>query len=111
MLVMLEVLRKHPAFGLGDFVPNDTDEEAVMAYLRITDDETVLCVNNFASAPRSARLHVPQLANTAVRDIVGGAPFPTVDDDGHLKLTLGGRGFYWSRAHTPHAARARPTTP
>src|SRR5690625_1560978 len=92
---MLEVRRRHPVFGIGEYVPVDCDEEAILAYLRVSEDETVLCINNFAPAPRSGTLQIPELPGAELRDIVGGAKFPTINKDGSLKITLGGRGFYW----------------
>src|SRR6185437_16155546 len=50
---MLQVRREHPVFGLGDYVPVEAHNPAVLAFLRILGDdvpgetpETVLCVNN-----------------------------------------------------------------
>jgi maltose alpha-D-glucosyltransferase / alpha-amylase len=92
---MLAVRKKHPALGLGDFQAVPSDNESVLAYLRHTPDETVLCVANMASTARSATLRLPDWAGASVSDVFGGAPFPSVSADGTLVVTLGSREFYW----------------
>lgn len=92
---MLAVRRQHPVFGNGDFVALRTDNEAVLAYLRRNDEETVLCVANLASTPRSAVVHLPDNAGDALHDVFGGAAFPSVDDYGRTVMTLGSRDFFW----------------
>src|SRR5699024_4351992 len=56
---MLSVRRKHRAFGTGDFVPVTSDNDAILAFLRVTEDETLLCVANLASTARRAHLTIP----------------------------------------------------
>jgi maltose alpha-D-glucosyltransferase/alpha-amylase len=92
---MLMVRKRHPALGRGDFVPVGSDNESVLAFLRATPEETVLCVANMASTPRSTVLKLPEWAGAGVTDMFGGAPFPRVADDGTYVLTLGSREFFW----------------
>lgn len=92
---MLHVRRQHPAFGVGDYLPVESDDEAVLAYLRVSDEEAILCVNNFSPSPRAAHLTMENLAGFELHDVVGGAKFPKIADDGQVAITLGGRGFYW----------------
>ncbi len=88
---MLEVRRAHPVFGIGDYVPLVCDNEAVLAFLRRSEEETMLCVANLAATPRSATVQLPGLAGWGVRDVFGGEQFPAVGMQGT-------------------AARSRPTT-
>nr|WP_284290295.1 alpha-glucosidase C-terminal domain-containing protein [Angustibacter aerolatus] len=61
---MLAIRKRHPVFGLGRYVNVETDNPAVLAFLRVLDDtdasgetpETVLCVNNMGSTPQAATL-------------------------------------------------------
>ncbi|MHA3948057.1 maltose alpha-D-glucosyltransferase [Cellulomonas bogoriensis] len=98
---MLAVRRQHPVFGTGEFVPLRCDSESVLAYLRRNDQETVLCVANLASTPRSARVHLPEHAGHSLHDLFGHAPFPRVDDHGDAVLTLGSRDFFWLAVTPP----------
>ncbi|WP_370634449.1 maltose alpha-D-glucosyltransferase [Actinotalea sp. Marseille-Q4924] len=98
---MLTVRRQHPAFGLGTFTALRTDDEAVLAYLRSTPEETVLCVANMAATPRATKVHVPRQAGHVLRDVFGGAPFSTVGSDGEVFVTLGSRDFFWLTVDPP----------
>ena len=75
---ILEVRRAHPVFGNGDYVPLECDNEAVLAFLRRNDDETLLCVLNMANTPRSATIRLPGLAGKELVDIFSGTPFPAI---------------------------------
>ena len=72
-----------------------TDNDAILAYLRTSADETVLCVANLASTPRSAVLRLPDHAGHHVTDVFGGARFPDVGPRGEVLVTLGSRDFFW----------------
>ncbi len=98
---MLSVRRRHPVFGTGDFVVLPSDNDAILAYLRTSPDETVLCVANLASTPRSAVLRLPDHAGHHVADIFGGARFPDVGPRGEVLVTLGSRDFFWLTVTSP----------
>jgi maltose alpha-D-glucosyltransferase/alpha-amylase len=98
---MLTVRRQHPAFGLGDFTALRSDDDAVLAYLRSTPEETILCVANMAATPRATTVHLPDHAGHRLRDVFGGAPFAAVGDDGKVFTTLGSRDFFWLTVHRP----------
>ncbi|WP_088281969.1 maltose alpha-D-glucosyltransferase [Kineosporia sp. A_224] len=99
---MLGVRRRHPVFGLGEFVPVEADNPHVLAFLRVLGDdvpgegpETVLCVNNLSGSPQGTRLSLPEHAGSVVTDIFGGTGFEAVPADGVLPVTLGSRDFFW----------------
>lgn len=99
---MLGVRRRHPALGLGDFRVVPGDNEAVLAYLRHSADETLLVVANLASTARASRLRLPPaLGGAGLRDVFGGAAFPDVGPDGTATFTLGSRDFYWLAVTAP----------
>lgn len=102
MRAMLDVRRRHPAFGLGEFINLHTDNPAVLAFLRVLGDdvpdespETLLCVNNLSSTPQAVRVTVPGLAGRGIVDCFGGGGFRSVPDNERLELTLGSRDFFW----------------
>jgi len=102
---MLAVRKQHPVFGLGAYVPLVTDNDTVLAFLRVMDadtpgssgeaPETVLCVSNLSTTPQAVTVQLPEHAGRGLVDLFGGAPFPAVAGDGTLTLTLGSRDFYW----------------
>jgi maltose alpha-D-glucosyltransferase/alpha-amylase len=92
---MLAVRRQHPVFGIGELVILPSDNDAILAFLRRSPDETVLCVANLATTPRSATVHLPDHAGATMHDVFGGAPFPSVGPRGEMTVTLGSRDFFW----------------
>ncbi|BDZ42992.1 hypothetical protein GCM10025865_22910 [Paraoerskovia sediminicola] len=97
---MLAVRRQHPAFGTGEYIALECDEESVLAFLRRTPDETILCVTNLAATARSTTVTLPDHAGAGLVDLFGGAAFPSVDEDGKIVMTLGSRDFFWLGVHT-----------
>ncbi|NMR21538.1 maltose alpha-D-glucosyltransferase [Cellulomonas fimi] len=97
---MLMVRRQHPALGAGDFTAVTSDNDSVLAYLRTTDDERILCVANLASTARAGTLSLPGLAGAGLTDVFGGAVFPSVGGDERVVITLGSREFYWLKVTT-----------
>ena len=92
---MLEVRRGHPAFGIGSMTLLSTDDDAVLAFLRRDESETILCVNNLATAPRSARIQLPGMSGWHLNDLGSGSRFPDVGADETVDITMGRHGFYW----------------
>jgi maltose alpha-D-glucosyltransferase/alpha-amylase len=109
---MLALRKRHPVFGVGRYVPVDADNDAVLAFLRVIDDESageapeaVLCVNNLAQTPQAATLRLADHAGAGLEDLFGGSGFPSVSTDGTLTLSLGSRDFFWLRLKAPEADR------
>jgi len=106
---MLAVRKRHPVFGLGRYVNVETDNGAVLAFLRVLDaeldpneaPETVLCVNNMSQTPQAARLRLPQYADHRIDDVFGGNGFFPIGSDGCLPISLGTRDFFWLRLSPP----------
>jgi maltose alpha-D-glucosyltransferase/alpha-amylase len=92
---MLAVRRRHPALGKGSFTTLACDNESVLAFLRATDDETLLVVANLASTARAATVTLPDHAGSSLVDVFGGATFGRVGPDGTASFTLGSREFFW----------------
>ena len=101
---MLHLRKSHPVFGLGSLRVVPTDHDSVLAFVREYEGsdgigherpESVLCVFSFAHSPVSVRLTVDGHGGETTRDLVGGAPFPTLGENGELELTIGQQGWYW----------------
>jgi maltose alpha-D-glucosyltransferase / alpha-amylase len=92
---MLEVRRQHPALGDGDFTVVDCDNDAVLAFTRTDESESMLVAANLAGTARSATITVPALAGATLRDVFGEETIATVGDDGRITLTFGSRDFFW----------------
>lgn len=92
---MLKIRRKYPVFGIGSLTLVSTSDDAVLAFLRRDERQTVLCVNNLSTTSRSARLQLPGMAGWHLYDAASGNRFPDVRDDETVDITLGRHGFYW----------------
>lgn len=108
---VIHVRKAHPTFGLGTMRVLETDNESVLAFVReysgtathLGDSpERILCVFSFAHNPVAARIMAPGLEGAALNDLFGGAPFPAVDADGSVTLTLGTQSFYWLHVGDSH---------
>lgn len=103
---MLKVRRQHPGFGTGTYEPVTCDDPAVLAFIRRTEQESILCVFNLSATARSARISLPDDADATLTDVFGGAGFPPVGEDGSVVMTLGSRDFFWlTIGHTPSDPR------
>ncbi|MFE0105120.1 maltose alpha-D-glucosyltransferase [Streptomyces sp. NPDC059009] len=94
---MLQVRRRHPAFGLGAYQEIETDNDSVLAYLReyVGPDGTVdrvVCVNNLSATPQPVTFTMPPGGRPV--ELTGRVPFPPVTDKPYC-LSLAGYGFYW----------------
>ncbi|WP_253281062.1 maltose alpha-D-glucosyltransferase [Arcanobacterium phocae] len=92
---MLRVRSQYPVLGNGSFELRDADDESVLAFTRVNDDQAILCVMNLANTARAAKVTVSEFAGYAVRDVFGGAQFPAIGEDGDYHMTLGSRDFFW----------------
>ena len=66
---MLSVRSQHEVFGLGEHVPCDADNDAVLAFARVLPEgeaaqrdgyPAALCVNNLSSRPQAVRVTLPE---------------------------------------------------
>lgn len=101
---VIHTRKNHPVFGLGALRMLQTDHESVLAFVRDyagsgtahgERPEQVLCVFSFAHNPVSTTIDFDGWYGAPLRDLFGGADFPSVGDDGRLTLTLGTQSFYW----------------
>ncbi|RLP74306.1 maltose alpha-D-glucosyltransferase [Mycetocola tolaasinivorans] len=101
---VIHTRKAHPVFGLGTLQVIDTDHGSVLAFRRSYEGkvgptnepaEDVVCVFSFAHHPTPVTITDASLAGRRVRDMFGGAPFPTFDENGSMTLTMGSQSFYW----------------
>jgi maltose alpha-D-glucosyltransferase/alpha-amylase len=91
---MIEVRKRHHAFGLGDYHELGGTNPSVLAYVRSYDDDVVLCVNNMSRFPQPVELDLSAWQGCRPHELTGGVPFPRIGELPYL-LTLPGHGFYW----------------
>jgi maltose alpha-D-glucosyltransferase/alpha-amylase len=97
---MLAVRRRHESFAVGTFHDLGGSNPSVLAFLRQTDNDAVLCVNNLSRFPQPIELSLPDWAGYQPIELTGRVPFPRIGQLPYL-LTLPGHGFYWFRLSAP----------
>jgi maltose alpha-D-glucosyltransferase/alpha-amylase len=97
---MLAVRRRHEAFAVGAFQDLGGSNPTVLAFLRRTDNDAVLCINNLSRFPQPIELSLPDWAGYQPIELTGRVPFPRIGQLPYL-LTLPGHGFYWFRLSPP----------
>ena len=113
---VIHVRKGHPTFGLGRMRVLKTNHDSVLAFVREYEGtgtqfgdspETVLCVFSFAHNPVSVEIEAGDFAGATAYDLFGGGQFPSVGDDGVMRLTLGSQNFYWLHLGEAHFAGGR----
>ena len=92
--IMLAVRRRHESFALGAFRELGGSNPSVLTYVRETDDEVVLCVNNLSRFPQPIELQLQHWNSWTPVELTGHVRFPPIGQLPYL-LTLPGHGFYW----------------
>jgi len=107
---MIDVRKRHAAFGLGEFHELGGSNPAVLSYIRSMpgaergQGDTVFCVNNMSRFPQPVELDLSAWRGCSLHELTGGVPFPSIGDLPYL-LTLPGHGFYWFSIHSQEEAR------
>jgi maltose alpha-D-glucosyltransferase/alpha-amylase len=107
---MIEIRKRHQAFGLGDYRELGGSNPTVLSYMRTYGDkhdgDIVLCVNNMSRFPQPVELDLSEWRGAVPHELTGGVPFPAIGELPYL-LTLPGHGFYWFSI-TPAGPDSRP---
>lgn len=82
---MIAIRKQHPALSLGTFHDLGGTNDSVLAFARVHDEQTVLCVHNLSAHAQAAPLKLTR----PMTELMGGREFPTVE-----VLTLPGYGSY-----------------
>ncbi|MEV0970273.1 maltose alpha-D-glucosyltransferase [Microtetraspora glauca] len=97
---MIEIRKRHPVFGLGEFTELNSSNPSVLAFIRELGGDRVLCVNNLSRFPQPVELDLRRFEGSTPVECMGGVPFPPVGELPYL-LTLPGHGFYWFTLPVP----------
>ena len=90
----LAVRRRHSAFGRGTMRFLYPGNRKVLAFLRESESETILCVANVAQSPQAVELDLSEFTGRVPVELTGGSLFPPIGQLSYL-LTLPPYGFYW----------------
>jgi maltose alpha-D-glucosyltransferase/alpha-amylase len=101
---LIAVRRSSPAFGRGGLRFLYPSNRKVLAYLRETGAERILCVVNVSRAPQAVELDLGEFEGAAPIEMTAGSPFPPIRSAPYV-LTLPAYGFFWFRLETVQADR------
>jgi maltose alpha-D-glucosyltransferase / alpha-amylase len=90
----LRIRQAHPVFGRGQFELVQVSNPSIFGFVRSSDTETILCVNNLSRFAQPVNLDLRLFAGMTPVELIGRVPFPTVGSEPY-PLTLGPHGFYW----------------
>ncbi len=91
---MLEVRNRYQAFGRGTLTFLYPRNRKILAYLRESGDELVLCVANLSRTLQAVELDLTMYDGRIPVEIVGGTSFPPIGHEFSYLLTLPAYGFY-----------------
>lgn len=93
---LIDVRKRHRAFGRGTLTLLYPANHHVLAYLRQDEDELLLCVFNLSSSAQPVELDLRDQAGRSPVELLGDTIFPRIGELPYL-LTLPAFGFYWFR--------------
>jgi maltose alpha-D-glucosyltransferase/alpha-amylase len=96
---LLTVRSSSHAFGRGRFKMLHPGNRKILAYLRETDDDVVLCVANVSRIAQPVELELSAYRGRVPVEMMGRNPFPPIGDLPYL-MTLPAHGFFWFRLAT-----------
>jgi len=104
---MIAIRRNHRAFGRGTLRFLYPSNRKVLAYLRETEEERILCVVNLSRSPQAVELDLSDHKGCTPVELTGGTEFPRIGDLPYL-LTLPAYGFYWFELTAAPATQSVP---
>jgi len=106
---VLAIRKQHLVFGRGDIQFLHPDNSRVVAYLRRTEGEVALVVNNLSRYSQYVELDLGEYNGWTPVDMFGSVVFPSIGELPYL-VTLGPHGFYWFKLMPP-GFREDPNAP
>ena len=91
---LIAVRQAHRAFGRGTLSFLYPGNRKVLAYVRETDDEAILCVANVSRAAQAVELDLSRFRGRVPIELMGQSHFPPIGELPYL-LTLSSYGFHW----------------
>jgi maltose alpha-D-glucosyltransferase / alpha-amylase len=91
---MIGVRQQHKAFGRGTLTFLYPLNRKVLAYVRRSESENILCVANLSRQAQAVEVDLSEFRGAVPIELAGGAAFPPVGDLPYM-LTLPAYGFFW----------------
>lgn len=95
---MIALRKLFPVFGRGSLEFLQPSNRKVLAYLRRSEDQRVLCVANLSRFAQPVDLDLSELEGATPVEMLGYVDFPPIGKQPY-RLTLGPYGFFWLELH------------
>jgi len=93
---VLALRKNHHAFGRGELVFLHPRNRKILAYIRLYQDDIILCVANLSRAAQAVELDLSVYKGSVPVELMGRASFPPIGELPYI-LTLPGHNYYWFR--------------
>ncbi|HEY1418533.1 MAG TPA: maltose alpha-D-glucosyltransferase, partial [Myxococcaceae bacterium] len=97
---IIRVRKQHPAFWMGKLRFVNPPNRKVMAFVRTSPEETLLCLCNLARGAQPAELDLSAWEGWTPIELFAETVFPSITDRPY-QLSLGAYGVYWFRLQPP----------
>ena len=91
---LISIVKAHRAFGRGSLRFYQPVNRKVLAYLRIHEDQTVLCVANLSPSAQPVELGLGEFKGRVPIELMGRCHFPPIGELPYF-LTLPAYGVFW----------------
>ncbi len=91
---MISVRKQNRAFGRGELTFLYPRNRKVLAFIRESEDEALLCIFNMARSAQAVELDLSVYRGAVPVELTGNSSFPSIGDLPYM-LTLPAYGFYW----------------
>src|SRR5688572_7049838 len=91
---ILDLRKQYSAFGHGSFEALHSSNSKVFAYLRETDEESILVVANLSRFSQYVELDLSRFRGRTPVELFGRTSFPVIDERPY-RISLGPHGFMW----------------
>ena len=92
---MINLRKKHPAFGRGDMKFLDVENPKVLAFTRTYEDETLLIVVNLSKYSQPALIDMPSFTGYVPVEAFSQNRFPAIPDSESYFFTLAPHDYQW----------------
>ena len=91
---LIAIRKKYPVFGRGSITFLGAENKSILAYVRRTESQTVLVVNNLSQHAQPVSLDLSGFSGCVPVELLGNQRFPEIGESPYF-LSLGGNDFYW----------------
>ncbi len=91
---LIRVRKKYKVFSRGEIEFYYPENHKVLVFVRYTDDEIILCVNNLSEYPEHIQLELPKYVGYTPTEVFSENEFPEIGEFPYF-LTMNPYSFYW----------------